>query len=255
MIDSHAHLDDKSYKDDLDRVIKRAWQAGLSAIITIGVDVRTSQKAVDLAEKHSGIRAAVGVHPHEAADCTEDDFAKIDQLLSHPKVVALGEVGLDFFKEYSPRADQERWFRRLCELAIKRDRPLVIHNRDADERTIAILREVSGGQCRGVFHCFSGDVGLARQVLDLGMDLSFTGAITYKNSRDVREVVGMAPADRIHIETDCPYLAPVPFRGKRNEPAYVAEVARMVAEIRGEPLEQIQRQTEANTRSLFSFDQ
>ena len=174
-------------------------------------------------------------------------------LTDDPNVVALGEVGLDFFKEYSPRDQQEQWLRRFLHLAAETEKPLVIHCRDAHERIVGILREENLAPYRGMFHCYSGDAETARTLLDLGFDLSFTGTITYKKSEPVREALAMVPADRFHVETDCPFLAPVPFRGKRNEPAYVRRVLEEAAAIRQIAVDEAERLTEQNTRRLFGL--
>ena len=253
MIDAHAHLDFRQYDQDRQAVLGRAWQAGLSAVVTIGIDAETSDRAVRIAERNERIFATAGVHPHDAKKCSEEALARIEELLEHPKVVAVGEIGLDFFKNYSPRDEQETWFRRLLSVARRAKKPLVIHDREAHDRILEILKEEADGPYAGMFHCFSGDADVARRVLDLGFDLSFTGTITYPGNDAVREAVRLAPWDRIHVETDCPFLAPVPRRGKRNEPAYVRYVLEEVARIKGVGIEEADRRTEANTRRLFGI--
>jgi TatD DNase family protein len=252
MIDAHAHLDFDDYAKDRAAVLTRARSAGVAAIVTIGIDLLTSRLAIDIAAAEPDVYATVGIHPHDVAAAPDDAIARLNALLAMPKVVAVGEIGLDFYRDRSPREAQERWFRAQVRLALDADRPIVIHDRDAHARVLAILRE-EGGPYRGMFHCFSGDARIAEEVLALGFDLSFTGAITYPASDRAREVVRLAPWDRLHVETDCPFLTPVPHRGKRNEPAYVAQVVRAIAAIKGVTEAEAGARTEANTRRLFGL--
>jgi TatD DNase family protein len=250
VIDSHAHLTAKAFKKDLHSVLRRAKDAGVTAILNASFDIPSSEAAVRLVEEHDDIYAAVGVHPHDAKTLTLDGLEKLEDLAAHPKVVAIGEIGLDFYRDLSPRRTQEDAFRLQIGLARQLDLPVIIHDRDAHQRTIQVLKDE--GVTHGVLHCFSGDPNLARQGLDLGLHISFAGPITY-NGKKARAILPWLPADRFLIETDCPYLTPVPYRGKRNEPAHVKYVLERVAEILGRPIEEVDRLTEQNTRTLFAL--
>ncbi|MFH1219655.1 MAG: TatD family hydrolase [Candidatus Eisenbacteria bacterium] len=252
MIDSHAHLTFKHYRHDLDAVLGRARDAGVTAIVAIGCDLASSEAGVRLANAHADIFAAVGVHPHDAKTLDAEALARLDALADDPKVVAIGEIGLDYYRDLSPRHVQEQAFRTQIALAQKKGLPVVVHDRDAHARVMEILKEEQVSS--GVMHFFSGDVNLARQALELGLYISFAGPITYGGGK-AGEILPKTPLDRILVETDCPYLTPVPFRGKgnRNEPAYVKYVLERVAEILGTPVAEADRLTEANTRRAFSL--
>ena len=252
LIDSHTHLDDLRYDTDRDNVLQRAQTAGIEAIVTIGCDLATSQAAVALAHAHPNIFATIGVHPHEAKEIGEGWYESFRSLAQHPKVVAYGEIGLDYHYDHSPREIQRQRFREQIHLARELALPLVIHTREAQEDTMMILREESAVDVGGVFHCFSGDMWLAKDALDLGFYLSFSGVLTFKNATMLRDIAKTVPLDRLMVETDCPYLAPVPYRGKRNEPAYVQYVAETLAEIRGNgSVESVARATVENTKRVF----
>jgi TatD DNase family protein len=250
LIDSHVHLTVKKYRKDLQAVLARAREAGLAAMVNVGFDIDSSADGVRLAEQHADIYAAVGVHPHDADTVDDYILSYLGDLSANPKVVAIGEIGLDFYRDLSPRRVQEEVFVEQLALADKVGLPVVIHDRDAHRRVIDILRGERAS--RGVMHCFSGDFNLARQALDLGFYISFAGPITYDGVK-AAEIIKKAPQDRILVETDCPYLPPVPFRGKRNEPAYVRYVLARVAEILGKTLEETESLTDANTRRLFNL--
>ncbi len=250
MIDSHAHLTFKHYARDLADVLTRARDGGIGAIINIGCDLASSEATVRLANGHENIFAVVGVHPHDASTLDADALARLDALADDPMVVAIGEMGLDYYRDLSPRHVQEQAFRDQIALAGKKDLPVVVHDRDAHAKVMQILKEEKVS--RGVLHCFSGDLNMARQAIDLGLYLSFAGPITY-NGHKAREIMGKVPLDRILIETDCPYLTPVPFRGKRNEPAYVRYVLARVADILGKPVPEVDSLTGTNTRTLFNL--
>jgi TatD DNase family protein len=251
LIDSHAHLTSKQYRKDLASVLLRAKEAGVTAIIDIGTDVDSSEASVRLADIHEQVFAAVGVHPHDAKTLDDYEFERLEHLAGQPKVVAIGEIGLDFYRDLSPRRMQEHVFRQQIALAATKDLPVIVHDRDAHRRTMEILR--SERVSRGALHCFSGDVNMARQAVEMGLHISFAGPITY-DGRKARDILKRIPEDRILVETDCPYLGPVPYRGKRNEPAYVKFVLERVAELLGRPVEEIDRLTEANTRHLFNLE-
>jgi TatD DNase family protein len=248
LIDSHAHLTMKQYRRDLPSVLKRARQAGVTAVITVGVDLASSEAGVALAEVSEDVFAAVGVHPHDARMLDQATLERLEELAGNAKVVAIGEIGLDFYRDLSPRHVQERAFRKQIALARKHELPIIVHDREAHRRTIEILRDERVE--RGVLHCFSGDVNMARQAMDLGFHISFAGPITYDGKR-AGEILKHVVPDRIMVETDCPYLAPVPFRGKRNEPAYVRYVLEKVARLLGRPTDEIAYLTESNTRTLL----
>jgi TatD DNase family protein len=248
LIDSHAHLTAKQYRKDLAGVLRRAKEAGVSLIINVGYDVASSRAGLHLADLHDDVFAAVGVHPHDARTLDSDGLCCLEEMADHPKVVAIGEIGLDFHRNLSPRRSQERAFRQQIGLANRKGLPIVIHDRDAHRRTMAILRDEKVRD--GVLHCFSGDINVARQGLDLGLYISFAGPVTYGGRKAV-DIIRHIPIDRLLIETDCPYLAPVPFRGKRNEPAYVKYVLARLSEILGMPEQDLDRITEDNNRRLF----
>lgn len=252
LFDTHAHLHFPELAGDLVAVLERARAAGVTGVVTIGTDRETNPAAVALAESHDGVYATVGIHPHDAAEATEADFEAMEALARRsPKVVALGEMGLDFFRNLSPRDDQETVFRRQLDMARRLDRPAVIHCRDAHVEALAILADERVGEVGGVMHCFSADVDVARRCLDLGLSISLAGPVTYKNARALPEVARFVPADRLVVETDCPFLPPHPHRGERNEPAWVAITAARVAELRATTLASLGEATTANALRLF----
>jgi TatD DNase family protein len=251
LFDTHAHLHVPEYDDDRDGVIARARAAGVRGLVTIGTDLSTSQAAIALTGQEPDVWATVGVHPHDAASAEASVLAEIERMALAPRVVAVGEIGLDFFRDLSPREVQVDVFRRQLELAHRVAKPVVIHCRDAHRETLAILAETGVGEIGGVMHCFSGDVAVARRCLDLGLLISLAGPVTYKNARALPDVARFVPADRLVLETDCPFLPPEGYRGKRNEPAYLAITAARVAALRGEPLERFAAGTSANARALF----
>lgn len=252
LFDTHAHLHFPDYAEDLDAVLERARAAGVRGAVTIGTDRETNRAVVALAERVADAWATVGIHPHDAADATEADFEEMERLArSQAKVVGLGEMGLDFFRDLSPRHAQEKVFRRQLGLARALGKPVVVHCRDAHEETITILAEERAAETGGVMHCFSGDVGIARRCLDLGLYISLAGPVTYKNARALPEVARFVPQDRLVVETDCPYLPPTPHRGKRNEPAFVALTAAHIAGLRGADPETLADALTANAARLF----
>lgn len=250
MIDSHAHLTMRKYRKDLDAVLARAREAGVLAVVNVGFDADSSAEGAHLAGRHSDVFAAVGVHPHDADTVDDYVLSYLEELSAKPEVVAIGEIGLDFYRNLSPRRMQEEVFVKQLALAKRVDLPVIIHDRDAHRRVMEILR--AEGASHGVMHCFSGDIGLAKQALDLGFYISFAGPITY-DGRKAGEIIRKMPADKILIETDCPYLTPVPYRGKRNEPAYVKYVLERVAGILERPVEEVEALTDGNARRLFNL--
>ncbi|MBW1671124.1 MAG: TatD family hydrolase [Deltaproteobacteria bacterium] len=250
-IDTHVHLDILPLAEDQPGAISRAEKAGVRQIITIGIDLASSKKSLELAQQFPHVYAAVGIHPHDAKGASDEVYKELLELAGIPNVVAWGEIGLDFVKEYSPRDIQRKVFRQQIQMAGQVDLPIIIHNRDAHVETVKILREEATGALRGVMHCFSGNTKVAKQVLDLGFFISVTGIITFPKAEVVKEVVRYVPLERLLIETDSPFLSPVPYRGKPNEPARVIHVAEEIARIKEMPLEEIARCTSANARDLF----
>jgi TatD DNase family protein len=252
-IDTHAHLEMETFDTDREEVLERAAAAGLTAILTVGTTIPDCEKAVALARRYPLVFAAIGIHPHEVKGIDAAAYDALRLLAREKKVVAIGEIGLDFFYDNSPRDVQLRNFAEQLDLAEELDLPVIIHDRDAHTETIELLRERKGS-LRGVLHCFSGDAAMARECVELGFHLSVAGPVTYPKADQLRAVAREIPAERLLIETDAPYLAPKPYRGKRNEPAYVMETARCLAEIRTIPAEELERLTAANARRLFRID-
>ncbi len=248
LIDSHAHLE---MLEDLEGALTRAVQAGVTQIVTIGVDLSSSRAAASLAARLPGVFATVGLHPHDAAQADEGYWAAMKALAQASGAKAIGECGLDFYRDLSPRGTQSLAFAAQIQLALELNLPLVIHDRDAHRETAALLQEQDAGRVGGVLNCFSGDLDLARQVLDLGFCLGITGTITYKNAGALRELVRLVPAERLLLETDCPYLAPTPYRGKPNQPAYLAHTNAGLAQALGLKPEETAALTTANTRRLY----
>ena len=252
LFDTHAHLHFPDFADDLPAVVERARAAGVRAMVTIGTDRETNRAVVELAKQYPDVWATVGIHPHDAGNAAEADFEEIERLARDEFwVVGFGEMGLDFFRDLSPRDAQAKVFRRQIDIARRVRKPLIIHCRDAHDETLAILGEERAGETGGVMHCFSGDVAIARRCLDLGLYISLAGPVTYKNARALPDVARFVPEDRLVVETDCPYLPPTPHRGKRNEPAYVALTAEHVARLRGADPEALGDRLTANAASLF----
>ncbi len=253
LVDSHCHLDFPELSGDADGVVSRARTAGVGHMLTIGTKITKFDGVLAMAERFDNVSCSVGIHPHEAGVEPAMDVDKLTGLAEHPKVVAFGETGLDFFYEHSPRADQDRSFRVHIAAARESELPIIIHTRDADPETAAILDEEMGkGAFTGVIHCFSSGADLAAKALEHGLYISFSGIVTFKKAEALREVAKTVPLDRILVETDSPYLAPVPHRGKTNEPAYVAHTARVVADLKGISPEDLAAQTTANFFRLFS---
>ena len=253
LVDSHCHLDFPDFAPELEAVVARAEAAGVGHMVTISTRVRRHAQVLAIAERFPNVTCSVGTHPHHAheeLDITAEDLVARAE---HPKVVAIGEAGLDYHYDNSPRDAQEQGFRTHIAAARATQLPLVIHAREADEDTARILEEEMGkGPFPAVLHCYTGGPDLARRAIALGHSISFTGIVTFRNSAALREIAGSLPADRFLVETDAPYLAPLPYRGKSNEPAYVVEVAKVLAEVRGVSADEIARQTTENFFRLFS---
>jgi TatD DNase family protein len=255
-IDSHCHIDGPEYDADRDQVIARARAAGVTTMLNVGTgDPRSGafERAAELSEKYEGIYGAIGVHPHDAKlfdDAAEKRLRDLARQSS--RVVAWGEIGLDYHYDHSPREVQRDAFRRQLRIARALDLPVIIHSREANEDTITVLGEELAGYARaGVLHCFGGDLQMARAAIDLGFFISFAGNLTFKKAEDLRDIARQLPLDRLLVETDCPYLTPVPFRGKRNEPARVVETGKCLAELHGRDLQELGQITSTNFTRLF----
>ena len=254
LFDTHVHLNVSHFDEDREEVLKRADDAGVSNMVVVGFDHETIPGAIELAEKYDHIYAAVGWHPVDAIDMTEDDLKYLEELSSHPKVVALGEMGLDYHWDKSPKEVQKEVFRKQIDLAKKVNLPIIIHNREATEDTVTLLKEEGAEQVGGIMHCFSGSPEIAKQcVKDLNFYISLGGPVTFKNAKKPKEVAKEISLDHLLIETDCPFLAPHPNRGKRNEPAYVKLVAEQIAELKGVSFEEVATKTTENAKKLFDI--
>jgi TatD DNase family protein len=256
LVDSHAHLDVSDFDADRDAMLARAQSAGVAAILAIGngPEIEKLGSAVAYAEQHDWIYAAAGIHPHEARHATEAHFEELDRLVRHPRVIAWGEIGLDYHYDHSPRDVQVRVFRHQLEQARSAQIPIVIHCREAWTDCLKILEEDwRSSEFGGIFHCFTGTMEEARQGLDMGFLISFAGNVTYPKSQNLRDVAREIPLERLLVETDSPFLAPSPYRGKRNEPAYVAEVARSIANVRNLAAEEVARSAAENFRRFFGL--
>jgi TatD DNase family protein len=257
IVDIHAHLDMDSFNRDRTEVIARALEVGVSTIITVGTDLESSKNAIRLAESHAEVLASVGFDPHEASKVKKEDIADLAKMAQHPRVVAIGEIGLDFYRNYSSREAQLQVLEWQLGLATRLDLPVVIHCRQAEKDMLTLLRDWTSshnapkGQPRGVIHCFSGDIGTAQQYLDMGFFISLGAYIGYPSSRHIYDVIRAIPRDRLVLETDSPFLPPQAHRGQRNEPSYLPLTAGLLAEIRGVSPETIARETTRNARHLF----
>ena len=257
LFDSHCHLDDKAYRKDLVRVIARAGQAGVDRMMTIGVNKKTSARAVQIAESHPGIYASVGYHPHDAGQCTAGELDFLTELAQNPRVKAWGEIGLDYNRMYSPREDQEKWFVRQLQIAAQLKLPLIFHERDTGGRFLEILKAEFKNDCGGVVHCFSGTLPELEQYLKLGLTIGITGILTLRaRGADLRDRVPHIPADRLVVETDAPYLTPAPekYHTRRNEPAFVKFVLLKLAEVRNEDPDQLAQTVWDNTCRLYNLE-
>lgn len=261
LVDTHAHLDFPEFKHEVSAAIGRAKSAGVGKIINVGVDLLSSKTSCDLSRRYPEIYAAIGLHPHSALDLDIETRGELTKLFNqNKKVVAIGEIGLDYyflkrssqFAHYPSREEQIFCFEQMLDLALELNLPVIVHNREAEADTLAILKSYSGS-LRGVVHCFSGDLEFAEKILDLNFAISFTGSITFKNNTRIEEVIKKIPIGSIMIETDCPLLAPEPYRGKRNEPAYVIEVARKIAQIKELSLPDVEKETTKKAHKLFGL--
>jgi TatD DNase family protein len=255
-VDSHAHLDSDDFAPDLPAVLQRARLAGVDRILTVGCLTAEAQSVtamLELLEGHRDLLGAVGVHPHDAGCFTPEVAERLTSLLAHPRIVGLGEIGLDFHYDYSPREQQREAFRQQLRIAGRLARPVIIHTREADEETRRILGEELESQAAGVLHCFTSDEKTAEFALALGFCVSFGGIVSFRNADNLRAIAREIPDDRLLIETDCPYLAPAPYRGRRNEPSFVVRVAEVLAAERGVTATELGEQTKANFNRLFGL--
>ncbi|WP_078429498.1 TatD family hydrolase [Alkalihalobacterium alkalinitrilicum] len=253
LFDTHVHLNAEQFEEDRAEVIKRAQEEGVEYMVVVGFDEKTIRGALEIAEENKKIYAAVGWHPVDAIEMTDQHLHWLEELASHPKVVALGEMGLDYHWDKSPKDIQKDVFRKQIRLAKKVNLPIIIHNREASQDIVDILKEEEAGKVGGIMHCFSGSVEIAKACLEMNFHISFGGPVTFKNAKKPKEVAVEVPLDRLLIETDCPYLSPHPYRGKRNEPAYVSLVAQQIADLKGMSLEQLAKQTTENAKKLFNI--
>ncbi len=251
LIDTHCHIYYKDFLPDWDDMLKRASDSGVRGMIVVGADLESSRQAIDIASRYENIFCTVGIHPHDAEGVDDAALNSIRELSAHPKCVAIGEIGLDFYRNRSPRKDQEDLFARLLRMASELDKPVVIHDRDAHSETLSMIH--GAGIEKGVMHCFSGNMEFAKQCLDQGLYISIPGTVTYPSNEQLRDVVRSVPVERLLLETDCPYLSPVPHRGKRNEPSYTRITAEKVAELRGLTVDDVARITTMNAGRLFGI--
>jgi len=252
LIDSHAHLDMEEFDPDRDRIIDASLSSGIRGIITIGIDIESSIAGIKLAQNYPPVFATVGIHPHNADNATKKDLAQISLLSDNKKVIGIGEIGLDFYRNRSSRKNQINLFKQQIEIAMFLNLPVVIHARESHADILKIISSFKENSLKGVIHCFSGDYNLAKIYIDKGYYISIPGTVTYKNASQIRDVASRVPLHRILLETDSPFLAPVPYRSKRNEPSYLVNIALEVAKIRGISFEVVSLQTTENVCKLFN---
>src|SRR5690625_4230317 len=254
LFDTHVHLNARQFKEDRKEVIERAFEAGVNQMVVVGFDEETIPLAIEIAEQYETIYAAVGWHPVDAINYKEKHLGYLEELSNHPKVVALGEMGLDYHWDTSPKDVQEKVFRKQIDLAKKLNMPIIIHNREATSDVVRILQEENAENVGGIMHCYSGSVTEVQKCLDMNFYISLGGPVTFKNAHEVKEVAKIVPIDRLLIETDAPYLAPHPYRGKRNEPFYVTLIAEQIAQLRDMKYEELCEITTKNAQKLFGIN-
>ncbi|AJQ25845.1 TatD family hydrolase [Pelosinus fermentans] len=252
LFDSHAHIDDEKFDIDREEVIQRAIDNGVTGIINVGASMESSARSIALAEKYEGIYAAVGIHPHDAKDALDTDYEQLVRWTALDKVVAIGEIGLDYYYDFSPREVQRSVFIHQLDVARQTNIPFIIHDRDAHGDLLEILKKEAKG-LKGVLHCFSGSLEMANEVIKMGLYISIAGPVTFKNAAKLPEIVTKVPLEYLLVETDSPYLTPQPYRGKRNEPAYVKLVAEQVANLRGIEMDVLAKATSENVKELFGI--
>ncbi|MCA0151267.1 MULTISPECIES: TatD family hydrolase [Rossellomorea] len=254
LFDTHVHLNAEQFDEDLEEVLSRAREAGVEKMVVVGFDRPTINRAMELIGQYDFLYAAIGWHPVDAIDMNDEDLAWIEELSQHPKVVAIGEMGLDYHWDKSPKDVQKEVFRKQIQLAKKVKLPIVIHNREATQDIVDILREEGAEEVGGIMHCFSGSPEIAQECVEMNFYISLGGPVTFKNAKKPKDVAKEIPLEKLLIETDCPYLAPHPYRGKRNEPAYVKLVAEQIAELKEVSLEEVERITTENAIKLFNIN-
>jgi TatD DNase family protein len=253
LFDTHAHYDDESYNEDREEVLRKSYESGVSYILNASCDIVTTIQSIELSKKFEFVYASVGFHPHSVSKASEKDLETLMKLGKKDKVVAVGEIGLDYYYEFSPRELQKKWFRLQIDIAKNLNLPIIVHNREAHADSLNIVKEENAKEVGGVFHCYSGSKEMARELLNNNFYISIAGPVTFKNASKVVEVAKYIPDDRLLIETDCPYLTPEPYRGKRNQSTYVRFVAEKIAEIRGTSFEYIAETTKENGKRLFGI--
>lgn len=251
IFDTHAHYDDDAFQEDREELLAGLEAAGIGTVVNIGASIASTKTSLELAERYPFIYAAAGVHPSETAELDQEKMNWLEEMCARPKIVAVGEIGLDYHWDEPEREVQKRWFREQIRLALRVKLPIVVHSRDAAKDTLDIIKEEKAAEAGGVIHCFSYGVEVAREYLDMGFYLGVGGVLTFKNAKKLKEVVAYMPADRILLETDCPYMAPTPHRGERNSSLYLTLVAKAVSEIKGIPEEEVVAVTEANARRMY----
>lgn len=254
IFDTHAHYDDEAFDEDREVVLSSLNEKGVSTVVNICAGPASLKRILELTEKYSFVYGAAGIHPDHAGELTEEMFAEIARLADEEKIVAIGEIGLDYYWDTAPHEVQRKWFLRQLDLAIEKDLPVVIHSREATQETLTIMREAykqSDGKLQGVIHCFSGSAEIAKEYTDMGFYIGVGGVVTFKNGKKLKEVVEALPLDKLVIETDCPYLAPVPYRGKRNDSTLLKLVIEEIANLRGMTAEEVEQLTEENARRLY----
>lgn len=254
LFDTHAHYDDKRFDKDRHEVIKRVYDSGVSYILNASSNVASSVDSISLSQRYDFIYAAVGIHPHDAVEGNDNSITKLADFAAMDKVVAIGEIGLDYHYDFSPRELQKHWFTRQIDLAKNLGLPIVVHNREAHGDVMEIIKKEDAKKVGGVFHCYSGSVEMARELLNQNFYISIGGPVTFKNARRTVEAVKYIPCDRLLIETDCPYLAPEPYRGKRNDSSYIKLVAEKISEIKGIAFEEVVEMTTSNAKLLFQIE-
>jgi TatD DNase family protein len=251
LIDSHAHLEMSEFKKDLEAVIERAKDSGVEYIFTVGTEKKDWKKALEIANSHPSIYAILGVHPHNAREIDDQTYPMLKEFCRNGKVRAYGEIGLDFFRDLSPRAIQLKRFREQIGLAKELGLPIVVHDREAHQETLAILKSEKAEECGGIIHCFSGDYEMAKVCIDMGFYISIPGSVTFKNAQHLREIIKKIPLEFLLVETDAPFLTPEPFRGTRNEPSYVRYTAQKVAQVKNVSFEKVAEATTENALTVY----
>lgn len=253
LIDTHVHLNAEQYEEDVVEVIESARRAGVNRMVVVGFDTPTIERAIELAETYSFIYAVIGWHPVDAIDCTQKELDWIESLASHPKVVGIGEMGLDYYWDKSPREVQQQLFRKQIQLAKRVNLPIVIHNREATADVVRILKEEEAATVGGIMHCFTGSVEVARECIAMNFLISLGGPVTFKNAKQPKKVAEEIELEHLLVETDAPYLTPHPYRGKRNEPKHVVLVAEQIAKLKGISYEEVAKQTTRNAEKIFAL--